>query len=185
MQFFRRQAGGHDYASYAARQPWLPRAPACPIVSGEGPATAAERHQPCAGETLVLSAQRAAGWTRGAAVNGYRSRASVLEGDLIAGLRKTVLAAQPGADVESIRRAFDVAAYCHEGQTRRSGDPHITHPVSVAAILAGLGADDQTVCTAVEDTPYSLTALRRDFGAGIAAPASRSRRHCRRGPGAR
>jgi HD domain len=107
-------------------------------------------------------------------VNGYPSRASALEGGLIEGLRKTVIAAQPSADVESVRRAFDVAAYWHQGQTRRSGDPYITHPVSVATILAGLGADDQTVCAAilhdtVEDTPYTLTALCRDFGAGIAA----------------
>jgi hypothetical protein len=106
-------------------------------------------------------------------VNGHPPQASVLEGDLIAGLRETVLAAQPGADVESIRRAFDIAACCHQGQTRRSGDPYITHPVSVARIVAGLGADDQTVCAAilhdtVEDTPYTLTALRHDFGAAIA-----------------
>jgi hypothetical protein len=96
-----------------------------------------------------------------------------LEADLIAGLGRTVLAAKPGADIESIRRAFDVAAYCHLGQIRRSGDPYITHPVSVATILAQLGVDDQTVCAAilhdtVEDTSYTLTALRRDFGAGIA-----------------
>ena len=110
---------------------------------------------------------------RRAAVNGYPSQASVLEGELISGLRETVLAGQPSADVESIRRAFDMAAYRHRGQPRRSGDPYITHPVSVAAILAGLGADDQTVCAAilhdtVEDTPYTLTALRRDFGTGFA-----------------
>jgi hypothetical protein len=106
-------------------------------------------------------------------MNGSPSQASAFDGDLILGLRETVLAAQPGADVESIRRAFDVAEFCHQGQTRRSGDPYITHPVSVATILAGLGADDQTVCAAilhdtVEDTPYTLTALRRNFGAGIA-----------------
>jgi hypothetical protein len=107
------------------------------------------------------------------AVNIYSSQAGVFEGDLIAGLRKTVLAAQPGADIESIQRAFDVAAYCHQGTFRRSGDPYVTHPVSVAAILAGIGADDQMLCAAilhdtVEDTPYTLTALRSDFGAGIA-----------------
>jgi hypothetical protein len=93
-------------------------------------------------------------------VNGYRSQASVLEGDLITGLRETVLSAQPGADVESIRRAFDVAAYCHQGQTRRSGDPYITHPVSVAMILARLGADDQTVCAAILHDTVEDTRIR-------------------------
>ena len=110
---------------------------------------------------------------RAEAMNGCPPPGRFAGGDLITGLRETVLAAQPSADVESIQRAFDVAARCHQGQIRRSGDPYITHPVSVAAILAGLGADDQTVCAAilhdtVEDTPYTLSALRHDFGAGIA-----------------
>ena len=106
-------------------------------------------------------------------MNGHPSHASASYGELVSKLHETVLAAPPSADVESIRRAFDVAESCHQGQTRRSGDPYITHPVPVATILAGLGADDQTVCAAilrdtVEDTPYTLTALRRNFGAGIA-----------------
>lgn len=90
-------------------------------------------------------------------------------------LRETFLAIRPEADVDLIGRAYDVAARCHQGQKRRSGDPYITHPVAVARILTGLGAvDDQLLCAAilhdtVEDTPYTLTALRRDFGAGIAS----------------
>jgi HD domain len=95
------------------------------------------------------------------------------EGDLIAGLRQVVLTGRPTADVELVRRAYDVAAQYHQGQTRLSGDPYITHPVTVATILAGLGADDQALCAAilhdtVEDTPYTLAALRHDFGTGIA-----------------
>ena len=86
---------------------------------------------------------------RGAAMNGHPSHASASYGELVSKLHETVLAAPPSADVESIRRAFDVAESCHQGQTRRSGDPYITHPVSVATILAGLGADDQTVCAAI------------------------------------
>ncbi len=106
-------------------------------------------------------------------MNGDPLHVSVLEGHLITGLHETVLAAQPGADVESLQRAFNVAAYYHQGQTRRSGDPYITHPVSVATILARLGADDRTVCAAilhdtVEDTSYTLNALERDFGSEIA-----------------
>jgi GTP pyrophosphokinase len=43
----------------------------------------------------------------------------------------------------------------------------------VATILAGLGADDQTLCAAilhdtVEDTPFTMTALRRGFGGTVA-----------------
>lgn len=93
--------------------------------------------------------------------------------DLIEELRDVVLAIRPGADVELIERAYRVAAYRHEGQKRLSGHPYITHPVTVATILAGLGADDQTLCAAilhdtVEDTPCTLAELRRDFGGGVA-----------------
>ena len=87
---------------------------------------------------------------------------------------EALLAIRPHTDIDLIGRAYDVAARCHQGQKRRSGDPYITHPVAVAKILAGLGtADDQMLCAAilhdtVEDTPYTLPELRRDFGACIA-----------------
>jgi hypothetical protein len=94
--------------------------------------------------------------------------------DPIAALREALRTTRPDADVDLLRRAYDVAARCHHNQFRRSGDPYITHPVSVATILAGLGADDLTLCAAmlhdtVEDTPYTLTALSREFGPEIAA----------------
>jgi guanosine-3',5'-bis(diphosphate) 3'-pyrophosphohydrolase len=55
-----------------------------------------------------------------------------------------------------------------------SGGDLITHPVTVATIMVPLGADDQTLCAAmlhdtIEDTPYTLGALRRGFGAGVSA----------------
>jgi GTP pyrophosphokinase len=88
-------------------------------------------------------------------------------------LLEVVRAVRPDADLALIQRAFEVAAAWHHGQLRRSGDPHITHPVAVAAILAGLGTDDEVLCAAllhdtVEDTSYTLAELNRDFGAGIA-----------------
>jgi len=85
-----------------------------------------------------------------------------------------LLAVRPDTDIDLIGRAYDVAARCHRGQKRRSGDPYITHPVAVAKILAPLDtADDQLLCAAilhdtVEDTPYTLTELSRDFGVRIA-----------------
>jgi hypothetical protein len=88
--------------------------------------------------------------------------------------REAILAIRPDADAELLRRAYDVAARCHQDQKRYSGDPYITHPVAVMRILAQLDtADDQMLCAAilhdtVEDTPYTMTELRRDFGAGIA-----------------
>jgi hypothetical protein len=89
------------------------------------------------------------------------------------GLHDTLLAIRPGADLDLIRRAYEVAAQCHQGQLRKSGDPYISHPVMVATIMAGLEADDSTLCAAilhdtVEDTPFTSTALRREFGAEVA-----------------
>jgi HD domain len=87
--------------------------------------------------------------------------------------REVILAIRPNADIELLDRAYDVAAQCHHGQKRRSGDPYITHPAAVATILAGLGiADDQMLCAAilhdtVEDTPYTQAELRHDFGPAI------------------
>jgi (p)ppGpp synthase/HD superfamily hydrolase len=93
--------------------------------------------------------------------------------DALAGLRAILRVTRPDADVELVRRAYDVAAYWHQGQARRSGDPYITHPLAVATILAETGADDEMLCAAmlhdtIEDTPCTLAALRREFGAEVA-----------------
>ncbi|MFC4533452.1 RelA/SpoT family protein [Sphaerisporangium dianthi] len=88
-------------------------------------------------------------------------------------LFKTVRATHPKADLRLIERAYDVAAYHHRDQKRKSGDPYITHPLAVATILAELGTDDETLCAAllhdtVEDTAYGLDELSADFGESIA-----------------
>jgi hypothetical protein len=107
-------------------------------------------------------------------MNGYSSRAPGPAADPIAALSEALRITRPDADVDLLRRAYDVTARCHQGQFRRSGDPYVTHPASVATILAGLGADDRTLCAAllhetVRYTPYTLTALSREFGQDIAA----------------
>ena len=94
--------------------------------------------------------------------------------DALADLREILRVTRPDADVERIQRAYDVAAPWHQGQTRRSGGPYITHPLAVATILAETGADDEMLCAAllhdtIEDTPHTLAALSGEFGAGVAA----------------
>ena len=88
-------------------------------------------------------------------------------------LTKTVRATHPKADIRLIERAYEVAAHWHAGQKRLSGDPYITHPLAVSTILAELGMNHETICAAllhdtVEDTPYTLAELRRDFGEVVA-----------------
>jgi len=77
------------------------------------------------------------------------------------------------AEVAILEKAFATAETAHAGQLRKSGDPYITHPVAVAEILAELGLDIPTIAAAllhdtVEDTPYSLEDVKRDFGDEVA-----------------
>ncbi len=79
----------------------------------------------------------------------------------------------PQADLALIERAYQTAEHYHRGQTRKSGDPYITHPLAVATILAELGMTEPTLCAAllhdtVEDTSYTVEQLTADFGAEIA-----------------
>ncbi|MGD0558828.1 MAG: bifunctional (p)ppGpp synthetase/guanosine-3',5'-bis(diphosphate) 3'-pyrophosphohydrolase [Streptosporangiaceae bacterium] len=89
-------------------------------------------------------------------------------------LIKTVRATHPKADIRIIERAYEVAAYWHREQKRKSGDPYITHPLAVATILAELGMNTDTIAAAllhdtIEDTPYTLVELRGEFGEDVAA----------------
>ncbi len=78
-------------------------------------------------------------------------------------------------DLEKIERAYAYAARLHEGQYRLSGEAYIHHPLSVAAIVAGLQLDTDAICAAllhdtVEDCSdkTSLDEIRRDFGDEVA-----------------
>ncbi|WP_270888100.1 RelA/SpoT family protein [Pedococcus sp. 5OH_020] len=88
-------------------------------------------------------------------------------------LLQTVRATHPKADLTVIERAYVVAEEAHRGQKRKSGDAYITHPLAVTTILAELGMTPATLAAAllhdtVEDTPYSLTQLEKDFGREVA-----------------
>ncbi|MDR0853650.1 MAG: bifunctional (p)ppGpp synthetase/guanosine-3',5'-bis(diphosphate) 3'-pyrophosphohydrolase [Clostridiales Family XIII bacterium] len=79
----------------------------------------------------------------------------------------------PNVDIGLIESAYRKAEQMHEGQLRKSGEPYLIHPVEVAKILADLGMDERTIVAgllhdAVEDTPYSLEDVQRDFGSDIA-----------------
>lgn len=73
-------------------------------------------------------------------------------------------------DSRMIRKAFDVALEAHKDMRRKSGEPYIYHPISVARICAeemGLGAT-AVVCAllhdTVEDTHISLQDVEDLFG---------------------
>ncbi|MEY4418341.1 MAG: hypothetical protein RIQ88_779 [Actinomycetota bacterium] len=95
------------------------------------------------------------------------------EGSGITEVLKTAKLSHPKLDFSIVEKAYQAAENAHQGQTRKSGDPYITHPVAVAQILAELGIGPAGLAAAllhdtVEDTQYTLEQLRKDFGEEIA-----------------
>ena len=77
------------------------------------------------------------------------------------------------ADIEQVWVAYRYAAFAHQGQTRRTGEPYITHPVAVACILAKLHMDLPTLLAAllhdvVEDTGVAIAEISEKFGKQVA-----------------
>ncbi len=78
-------------------------------------------------------------------------------------------------DTAKIKEAFLYAAKLHEGQFRQSGEPYVSHPVAVAAIVAELGLDTDSICAAllhdtVEDCAdkTNLGIISKMFGEDVA-----------------
>ncbi|MBD9478721.1 bifunctional (p)ppGpp synthetase/guanosine-3',5'-bis(diphosphate) 3'-pyrophosphohydrolase [Pseudoxanthomonas sp. PXM02] len=79
----------------------------------------------------------------------------------------------PKEQLPLLRRAWEVGAAAHAGQTRKSGEPYITHPVAVAGVLAELGMDAETLIAAIlhdtiEDTPLTGADIAAEFGESVA-----------------
>jgi len=79
----------------------------------------------------------------------------------------------PAESTKLVVDAYRFGARAHEGQTRRSGEPYISHPVAVARILADMRMDAPTIAAAilhdvVEDTPTALADLEQEFGSEVA-----------------
>lgn len=73
-----------------------------------------------------------------------------------------------------ITKAFNFANHAHKGVRRRSGEPYILHPISVAKIVCNeIGLGSTSICAAllhdvVEDTDYTVEDIENLFGAKIA-----------------
>ncbi len=70
-------------------------------------------------------------------------------------------------------KALTLAEQAHEGQTRKSGEPYVIHPIIVAAITALISNDETMVISAllhdvVEDTEYTIEDIKEMFNADIA-----------------
>ncbi len=76
-------------------------------------------------------------------------------------------------EVQLVWQAYRYADQAHAGQTRKTGEPYITHPISVACILARLHLDLPTLLAAllhdvVEDTEVNSAAIAERFGKQVA-----------------
>jgi len=77
------------------------------------------------------------------------------------------------SDIEFVYKAYLFGAEAHEGQTRKSGEPYIYHPIAVARILAELRMDSKTLVAAIlhdviEDTPTAKEQIASAFGDEVA-----------------
>ena len=92
-----------------------------------------------------------------------------LYNDLITRVRKY----HPSGDISLIEKAYNVANDAHKGQTRKSGEPYIIHPLYVAIILADLELDKETIVAGllhdvVEDTVMTIDEIKTEFGDDVA-----------------
>ena len=77
------------------------------------------------------------------------------------------------ADMRRVQGAYLYSEAIHQGQTRKSGDPYITHPLAVAEICADWKLDTQAIMAAllhdvIEDSDVKLEELVERFGAPVA-----------------
>jgi len=92
---------------------------------------------------------------------------------LFEGLKSKLGEYLPQEHVELVQASYVLARDAHEGQTRSSGDPYITHPVAVSGILADMRLDYESLMAAllhdvIEDTEYSKEDLALAFGDTVA-----------------
>ncbi len=76
-------------------------------------------------------------------------------------------------DVAAVESALAFSAAAHQGQTRQSGEPYVSHPIAVARILTPLHMDMQAIVAAllhdvVEDTDIHIEDVAEKFGKPVA-----------------
>ncbi|MBN2530948.1 MAG: bifunctional (p)ppGpp synthetase/guanosine-3',5'-bis(diphosphate) 3'-pyrophosphohydrolase [Deltaproteobacteria bacterium] len=76
-------------------------------------------------------------------------------------------------NTDLVMEAYQYSLEKHKGQKRRSGEPYIVHPMSVAKIAADMGLCEPSICAAllhdvVEDTDTTKEEIREKFGKDVA-----------------
>src|SRR3712207_365317 len=91
----------------------------------------------------------------------------------ISSLIEKVSAYGPEGTEELLAEAYNLAHTAHRGQTRKSGEPFVYHPLATADILAELHLDPTTIAAALlhdvlEDTGVTKKELKARFGGDLA-----------------
>ncbi|MGL4722695.1 MAG: RelA/SpoT family protein [Desulfovibrionaceae bacterium] len=80
----------------------------------------------------------------------------------------------PNANIDRIKRAYDITIKAHAGQKRNSGEDYVCHPLSVAITLSCYKLDEDSILSGmlhdvVEDCEgYTTELLRTEFGNDVA-----------------
>lgn len=79
----------------------------------------------------------------------------------------------PHASEEILRKAYTFSDEAHAGQTRRSGEPFLIHPLEVSKILIQLKMDTSSIVAAIlhdtiEDTSVTKPDIEANFGKEVA-----------------
>ncbi|MBN2399151.1 MAG: bifunctional (p)ppGpp synthetase/guanosine-3',5'-bis(diphosphate) 3'-pyrophosphohydrolase [Candidatus Aminicenantes bacterium] len=87
-------------------------------------------------------------------------------------LQEKILSYYPEANIALLKKAYAVSTDAHLNQKRASNEPYITHPLTVAGILADMKVDEISIAAAllhdvIEDSQYSREDLNRLFGSEI------------------
>jgi GTP pyrophosphokinase len=92
-----------------------------------------------------------------------------LYNDLITRVRKY----HPSGDISLIEKAYNVANDAHKGQTRKSGEPYIIHPLKATIFLMELKPDLASILACImhdviEDTPITKEEIAAEFSEEVA-----------------
>lgn len=76
------------------------------------------------------------------------------------------------ANKKIVQKAYDFASEMHKGQTRKSGEPYIMHPLRVARYIASWGFESDVICAAllhdcIEDCDTNINEISKLFGTSI------------------
>jgi guanosine-3',5'-bis(diphosphate) 3'-pyrophosphohydrolase len=87
-------------------------------------------------------------------------------------LQEKIVSYYPEANIELLKKAYAVSTDAHLNQKRASNEPYITHPLTVASILAEMKLDEISIAAGllhdvIEDSQYTREDLTRLFGQEI------------------